>query len=234
MPVNPYFNQQTFESEQNLVQDLMDEAIQIHGVDTYYLPRENGNVDALLGEDDMSSFANGVSIEMYIKDTTSFKGQSDFMSKFGLQIEDQCTFVVSVRRFNTLLAAAGRTQPRVGDIIWLQMKQRRDQGNPNRKYLFEIKFVEDKEQLFQLGYLYTYELRCELMTYTHQNIDTGATAEDDDDNVVVDVDEVTDALNDLTTDAPTATNDPIADNTLVQDEPDIIVVRKPNSRVPLT
>ena len=38
--------------------------------------------------------------------------------------------------------------------------------------MFEIKFVEDKQHLFQLGELYTYELRCELMNFTNEKVDT--------------------------------------------------------------
>jgi len=190
MPTNPYFNQQTFASEQDLLQDLMDEAIQIHGVNTYYISRESVNIDSLLGEDDSSLFRVARPIEMYLKDSTSFKGQSDFMSKFGLQIEDQCTFVVSVRRFNSIVTE--RDNPREGDLVWVQLKQRSDHGNPQKRFLFEIKFVEDKEQLFQLGYLYTYELRCELMTYSHEEIRTDVTALDDDDQVIIDLDSIVD------------------------------------------
>jgi hypothetical protein len=129
---------------------------------------------------------------MHIKDATSFKGQSDAFSKFGLQIDDQCTFTVSARRFSEE-DITDRPMPRAGDVIWLQLKQRSDNGSPQRRYLFEIKFVEDKEQLFQLGYLYTYELRCELMPYTHESITTGITAVDDDDDVIVDLDGATNA-----------------------------------------
>lgn len=186
MPTNPYFNQQTFQDEQNLLQDLMDEAIQIHGVNTYYLTRQTPDIDRLFGEDDLSRFPTAKPIEMYIKDTTSFKGQSDFMSKFGLQIEDQCTFSVSTRRFAQAVPDLDR--PREGDIVWVQLKHR---GVPNR-YLFEIKFVEDKEQLFQLGDLYTYELRCELMTYSHEIFSTGVI--DDVEDINIDIDQEADTL----------------------------------------
>lgn len=167
MPVNPFFNQTTFRPEQDLLQDLMDEAIQIHGHDTYYIKRDDVDVDQLFGEDELAKFTQARPIEMYVKSNQSFAGQSEFISKFGLTIEDQCTFSVSVRRFKKELGTLV-TRPREGDIVWLQM-------TPERRYLFEIRFVEDKEQLFTLGKLYTYELRCELMNYSHERVETGKT-----------------------------------------------------------
>jgi hypothetical protein len=167
MPINPYFNHSTFESEQTLVQDLNDEAIQIYGHDTAYLVREDVDLDKLFGEDELAKFASALSIEMYIKSSASFSGQSEFMTKFGLHIEDQCTFSVSIRRWGNLVDEFDApARPREGDIIWLQM-------TPTNRYLFEIRFVEDKEQLFQLGKIYTYEIRTELMNYSHERIVTG-------------------------------------------------------------
>jgi len=167
MPVNPYFNQTTWAAEQNLVEDLIIEAIAIYGHEVYYLKRDDVDIDTLLGEDTLAKFTTAVNIEMYIKTVESFQGQSEFMSKFGLQIEDQATFVVAARRFNqTIVPATGLLRPREGDLIYIQM-------TPNNRYIFEIRFVENKEQLFQLGNLYTYELRCEMMNYAHERVSTG-------------------------------------------------------------
>ena len=43
---------------------------------------------------------------------------------------------------------------------------------PTSRYIFDIRFVENQEQLFQLGKLYTYELRCERMNYSHERVTT--------------------------------------------------------------
>ena len=108
---------------------------------------------------------------MYLKTLESFQGQSEFISKFGLHIEDQATFIVSQRRFNSSVVDAVDSantvisRPREADLIYIEM-------TPNNRYLFEIKFVEDKERLFQLGKLYTYELRCELMNFTNEKVNT--------------------------------------------------------------
>ena len=170
MSVNPYFNQTSFTTEQNLVQDLIDESIQIYGHNVYYLPRSEGNIDAFLGEDPLANFQNAIEVEMYVKSYEAFNGQSEFISKFGLQIEDQITLVVSQRRFgNTVTTAnAAVVRPRENDLIYIQM-------TPSNRYLFEIRFVENKEELFQLGKLYTYELRCEMMNFTNEVVNTGNT-----------------------------------------------------------
>lgn len=171
MALNPFFNHKTYAPEQDLLQDLIDETIQIHGHETYYLKRDDVDLDMLFGEDELAKFTQAFPIEMYIKNAESFAGQSEFISKFGLVIEDQCTFSVSVRRFRSVVDGA-LARPREGDIVWLQM-------TPTNRYLFEIKFVENKEQLFQLGKLYTYELRCELLNYAHERVDTKIPAVDD-------------------------------------------------------
>lgn len=171
MALNPYFNHTTFESEQDLVQDLIDESIQIYGHEVYYVPRTAVNLDTFLGEDPLNEFTEAYPIEMYLKTVESFQGQSEFISKFGLHIQDQATFVVSQRRFNTSVimpAADANTtilRPNEHDLIFVEM-------TPDNRYLFEIRFVENKEQLFQLGKLYTYELRCEMFNYTHETVDT--------------------------------------------------------------
>jgi hypothetical protein len=163
MTLNPYFNQVTRQDEQSLVQDLIIEAIQIYGHEVYYIQRDVINFDTLLGEDDLQLFQYAWPIEMYIKTTQSFQGQSEFVSKFGLIIEDRIDLSCSVKRFHEVVP--GMLRPREGDLLWIQM------ANTSR-YLFDIRFVENQEQMFQLGKLYTYELRCERMNFSHERVKT--------------------------------------------------------------
>ena len=171
MSVNRYFNHTSFASEQGLIQNLIDESIQIYGHDVHYIPRDTVNMDTFLGEDPLTAFTTTYPIEMYLKTLESFQGQSEFISKFGLHIEDQATFIVSRRRFDSEVVDAVDSadtvisRPREADLIYIEM-------TPANRYLFEIKFVEDKERLFQLGKLYTYELRCELMNFTNEKVNT--------------------------------------------------------------
>lgn len=169
MPTNPYFNFVSQASEQSLVDDLIVESIQIYGHSAYYVRREDANLDQLFGEDPIARYDTGQEIEIYLKSSTSFSGSSETLSKFGLVIEDDATFLVSATRFD---AVTGMVRPRENDIIYIQF-------TPTNRYLFEIRFVENKEQLFQLGKLYTYELRCSMMQYSHERFDTGVADADD-------------------------------------------------------
>lgn len=167
MPINSYFNHVTRQDEQNLVQDLIIEAIQIYGHEVYYIQRDVVNMDTLLGEDDLQLFQHAFPIEMYVKTTASFQGQSEFVSKFGLIIEDRIDLSCAVKRFHE--AVPNMLRPREGDLLWIQMA-------PSSRYLFDIRFVENQEMLFQLGKLYTYELRCERMNFSHERVKTSIPA----------------------------------------------------------
>ena len=54
-------------------------------------------------------------------------------------------------------------RPREGDLLWM----------PMAGFLYEIKFVENIEELFQLGKLYTYEIKVERYEYSSEVLDTG-------------------------------------------------------------
>jgi hypothetical protein len=189
---NRFFNQYTpVKQEQNLIEDLIIESIKIYGVDAYYLPRTHVNLDRLFGEDASMKFDDALEMEMYVKSYEGFQGQEDFLSKFGLQIDEQITFVVAQKRFKQSLKQCFLTEysynvvmedgnellqestydyesiirPREGDLIWF----------PMAGYLYEVKFTENIENFFQLGKLYTYELRCERYEYSSEKLDTGIT-----------------------------------------------------------
>ena len=160
MATNSYFARQN--SERNVMEDLTIESIKIHGVDMVYIPRTLVNEDTLFGEDTLSKFTEGNVIEMYVDSVDGFEGEGDFISKFGLQIKDSVSLVVSRKRFESVLGHV-TTRPKEGDLIYF----------PLSKGLFEIKFVEHENPFYQLGKLYTYKLSCELFTYSQEEIDTG-------------------------------------------------------------
>lgn len=192
MARNRHFNQYVpVKQEQNLIEDLIIESIKIYGVDVYYLPRTHVNLDRLYAEDGSMKFTDALEMEMYIKSVDGFQGQEDFLSKFGLQIDEQISFVVAQKRFSQALKSCflteysynlsledgdeliqeqtydydGIVRPREGDLLWF----------PMAGYLYEIKFTENTENFYQLGKLYTYELRCERYEYSSEKLDTGIT-----------------------------------------------------------
>ena len=69
-------------------------------------------------------------------------------------------------------------RPLEGDLIYFPMV----------KKLFEIKFVEHETLFYQTGRLQTYDIRCELFTYSNERIDTGNTEIDViEDNLTTDI-----------------------------------------------
>ena len=63
MATNQYFNNFAYAREQDLVEDLTIESIKMYGQDMKYLPRTRVNTDHLYGEDDLSTFDEGIDIE---------------------------------------------------------------------------------------------------------------------------------------------------------------------------
>lgn len=160
MGTNPYFNNTKSSNEQSLLEQLVIEAIKIHGIDVYYLPRTLVNLDQLFGDDSLSSFNSSNLIEMYIENVNGFEGQGDLLSKFGLEVRDSATLVVSKSRFQKQI---GNIRPLEGDIIYF----------PISKGLFEVKFVEHEAPFYQLGKNYVFKLSCELFQYNQETISTG-------------------------------------------------------------
>ena len=166
MATNQYFNHHgTNTPENRLIENLMIESIQTYGIDVYYLPRTLNNEDTLLGEDASASYDSAHTIEMYIKTVDGFEGSGDFIAKWGLQIKDQITFTVAKRRWQELgLTTDGRAKiPHEGDLIYF----------PITKALFQILFIEDESIFYQTGQLQSYDMLCEMFTYSDQTFDTG-------------------------------------------------------------
>ena len=170
MPVNHYFqsgNGIGGEQEKRLYEDLIVEGLKIYGHDVYYLPRTIVNKDLILGEDVASKFDSAHLVEMYMETTEGFAGEQELVSKFGLEIREDTTFMVAKRTFdnyvddNIDLVVDGR--PNEGDIIYM----------PLMNSFFEIQFVEDQEPFFQLGQLPVYKLRVTRWEYSSERLDTG-------------------------------------------------------------
>jgi hypothetical protein len=183
MPTNLYFNNfpgDQVTSEQLLVEDLVIESLQMHGMDVYYLPRTSRDeVDYLYGEDTLKQYRTAYPLEMYLENITGMDGEQDFISKFGLEIRDEITFLVSRRRFRYATGASNLIRPREGDLIYL----------PMMKNFFEITFVEhenDQAMYYTLGRgrggnVYVYALKLKQYVFSEEVISTGV--DDVDSNV---------------------------------------------------
>ena len=166
MPRNTYFSQGA-KSEQNLYEDIVTEALKIYGHEMYYMPRSMVSRDMILDEDIETKFSEAYMIEMYLENIDGFDGDGTFFSKFGLEIRDQATFVVSKRQWEKLVGLWNNEivegRPNEGDLLYF----------PLTRSFFEIKFVEHKSPFYQLSKVPVYKLRCELFEYSDENINTG-------------------------------------------------------------
>ena len=170
MAVNHYFQGGDgigSDAEKRLHENLIIENLKIYGHAVYYLPRTLVNRDLILGEDSASRFDDSYLIEMYFETTEGFQGEQEIISKFGLEVRDDTTFVVSKRRFleqvddPANLMIDGR--PNEGDVIYYPLMNK----------FFEVAFVEDQEPFFQLGNLPVYKLRCKTFEYSSEEFNTG-------------------------------------------------------------
>jgi len=166
MPRNVYFSQGA-KSEQNLYEDLVTEALKIYGHEMYYIPRSMVSRDMILNEDIESKFTEAYVIEMYLENVDGFDGDGTLFTKFGLEIRDQATFVVSKRQWEKLVGlynneiVSGR--PNEGDLIFF----------PLTRSFFIIKFVEHKSPFYQLSKVPVYKLQCEMFEYSDEDFSTG-------------------------------------------------------------
>jgi hypothetical protein len=174
MAVNSYFHstENGYASEQDLVERMNIEAIQISGQNYIYIPRTINKLDKIFGEDVLSSFDSYAEIEMYLLDFQGTGGQSEILSKFGMEIQDTASFIVARKRFTEVvvpIVPATRDpkvawRPNEGDLIYAK----------HSKSLFVIMFVEDEEPgYYQLNKKYVWTLRTELVQLNNEKFETG-------------------------------------------------------------
>ena len=94
MATNVFFDQ-AVKTEQNLMEDLVVESLRFYGHNVFYLPRNIVTEDQLLGEASVSSFVDANEVEMYLEGVEGFEGEGDLYSKFGVEVRDSATFVLS-------------------------------------------------------------------------------------------------------------------------------------------
>ena len=175
MAKNSYFLHGS-QSEQRLVQDLINEQLKIYGLDVTYIPRKFVNKKSIIEEVQSSKFDDNFVIEAYVNSYDGYSGAGDVLTKFGMSLRDEVELTISKERFEDFIAPfmgasddiSLATRPREGDLIFFPLGQR----------LFEVKFVEHEEPFYQLGKNYVYKLKCELFEYEDEVIDTSIDAID--------------------------------------------------------
>ena len=174
--LNPFF-QQGSKSEQNLIQDLINEQLRMYGVEVHYLPRKYLTEKTVLREVIQSMFDDAYPLEAYLENFEGYSDNSTILSKFGIEQTQEIILTISKERFETYISPLIKnesniklsTRPKEGDLVYFPLGNR----------LFEVKFVEHEKPFYQLQKNYVYQLRCELFRYEDEVIDTGVSDIDD-------------------------------------------------------
>ena len=168
--LNPFFLQGS-QGEQGLVQDLVNEQLRMYGLECHYIPRKLMTSSTIMKEVTESRFDQAFPLEAYLMNVDGYAGQGDILTKFGVRVTTEATFVISRERFEESVAPFLEQQeddyeisnrPREGDLLF----------SPLGKKLFEIKYVEFEKPNYQLRKNYTYQLTCEVFEYEDEVIDT--------------------------------------------------------------
>ena len=206
MSVNKFFhdsNKTSIATERSLYSNLVKEAIQIFGHNVFYVNRSFVKEDSLFGEDTLSKFTDSQQVEMYVENAEGgLEGEKELVSKFGLDIKDEVTFVVNKERFQDLtkqITIESGTDSEAGGSILLEdgtVDSKLETGSsyivsedtvtdadrplegdlvyhPIIGKLFEISFVDHDEPFFQLDNNPVFKLKCRTMEYGSEDINTG-------------------------------------------------------------
>lgn len=178
--INPFFNNYKNRQEQNLVEDLIHEAIKTLGFDCHYIPNSNDSArDLVYSDDPLKKFEAAYPVEVYLSNSVDPGMSGEFFSKFGLEIKNSIRVQLPRRAFAKRVPQDQFQRPREGDLIYIPFLSGRGE-------LYEIKFVNDAADFFTLGRKepYYWELELELFKYSNEEITTGVEEIDD----IVDLD----------------------------------------------
>lgn len=175
--LNPFFLQGS-QSEQGLIQDLINEQLRIYGVEVYYIPRKYLTEKTIIKEVIQSAFNQAHPIEAYIDNYEGYADNSVILSKFGIQATNEVNLIISKERFETYISPLLKdrpsiklsTRPKEGDLIYFPLGDR----------IFEIKYVEHEKPFYQLRKNYVYLLKCELFRMEQNDVIATGVGEIDD------------------------------------------------------
>jgi hypothetical protein len=136
--LNPYVNFYNHRNSQTLADALSAEAIQMRGIEFYFLPREYNNPDLLFGEDPSSKFTKAWKFAAYLDSFDGYSGDNTFFSKFGMMVNDEVNLTINPNLFKH---QTNNSEPKAGDLIYFPMDNS----------LFEINWVQPYDPFYQLG-----------------------------------------------------------------------------------
>ena len=129
MALNPFFLNGS-QTEQGLLQDLINEQIKMYGVDVHYMPRQYLKKNTVIREVIESEFNNAYPLEAYVNNYDGFAGQKTLLTKFGIEEKDDLTITISKERWENYITPLIKNQPfmeqvtdrpREGDLIYFPL-----------------------------------------------------------------------------------------------------------------
>ena len=149
--------------------------MKIMGFDAFYCPNDNDQArDLLFGEDPVKKFTSAFPLEFYLSDAMDYRGEKEFFSKFGLEIKNNVSVIMSRRSFAQRVPQNTFQRPREGDLVYIPFLNGTGE-------LYEITFADQDKDFHTLGRVvpYFYELRLEKFKYSNEVISTGVAPIDD-------------------------------------------------------
>lgn len=167
MATNKYFDSLYNQNEQDTFVDIIQESIQINGVDVLYIVRDIEKFDELLREEKLSVFRTTYTIEAFMQNTGQNTTMQKYMSKYGFRFEESTEIIISSKSWDEL--GTGLAQPREGDYIYI--------GDPDDQYasfvncMFQINQMWDGyPDTMQFGAISSYRLSLSSVNKSYSNI----------------------------------------------------------------
>ena len=110
--LNPYF-QQGAKTEQNLVQDLINEQLRMYGVEVHYMPRKYMNENTVIREVIRSQFDDAYPLEAYVDNFDGYGQNPVLLTKFGIEATNEITLIISRERFENYISPLMKNEENV-------------------------------------------------------------------------------------------------------------------------
>lgn len=189
--LNPLFNNKGSglgnRNERNLVQGLVDESIQRHGFSMTYIMREEDDLSAAWQEDITPDFKKSFTIECFLRSYDGFEGGGVLNTKYSFSIDQMAKILVSRTRWDEEYLTDPMNipeLPREGDMVLLsfgaddpsnyktecEKDPFGDHKERNQGKLFEVMYVDNEPDKWQLRGHFFYEITLRLADYQQEEI----------------------------------------------------------------
>lgn len=156
-------------NEANLYDNVYSEFTYLNGSDIVWMPREYGTEESVFGEYLATVIQRGFPVRLFIEEVEAWGGNGDMYSKFGLQVQDECTLFCNKTTFSNASSVSGsELWPKQGDLVYIVKS----------KKLFEVSHIEDEAQpgFYLFGNRTGYKVHCKMFTYNHEFISQSTSA----------------------------------------------------------